>query len=258
MVLHAYIDESGVGKELPMLLLGGFIGKAKAWKKIEISFNALLDEFGLDDFHTIDLMRGRRQFRKWPWYKRDSLLMRAHDLAKENLELSFVTVLNRADYQNHYRAQFSGNRKPPLSEYGVSLSVILSVLTGYSIARKNNQKVDFILDRNEQNVGAALDIFKRFEDRLPDAHRAALGGLVFTRRAENRLICVADLLCYTVYRAINRRPAQLGMLQFRNNVLTQTKDMVSANDTLVMGLDKEILNNLSSWTALDASIDYWH
>ena len=104
MIITAYFDESGTHKDAPLTVVAGYVGDERQWQDFNVRVGELFAEFGVRQFHLVDLRHSKKDFAGWSIDKKIQLTDELQHIANEALE-SGVTAFSREEtYQKHYRS----------------------------------------------------------------------------------------------------------------------------------------------------------
>jgi hypothetical protein len=200
MIWTVYIDEAD-SHGAPVMAMGGFLSPANKWDNFERQWGGtLLYSHNLTHLHAVDLVHKKNEFRGWDNARHNDLVLGARELVNTHLNVGFVAVLRRDDYQNHYRSLPKPRKPPEDSMYGMLLRACVSFsLAAVSLQLNEDvqdEAVNFVLEKGGTKPNYARDLFQRFKtDPLADpALRGMLGDLDFADKKKSPGCQAADLM----------------------------------------------------------------
>ena len=102
MIITAYFDESGTHKDAPLSAMAGYVGDEQQWQEFNARVRKLFAEFGVREFHLVDLRHSDRDFAGWSINKKIQLTDELQHIANETLESGITVFLSEDTYQKHY------------------------------------------------------------------------------------------------------------------------------------------------------------
>lgn len=204
MILTAYFDESGThGPDAKVMVLAGYVGDARQWRKYEKRVTKLFARCGVDIFHTIDVRRSDKDFEGWSVDRKIEFLDAFQHIANETLEHGFAAVLSYEDYDYYRRLPWpKGTRWD--SMYGILFRACLAAAVDNTLlvdrwATGKEPRLKVVLESGAQNAGDAVRLYDFFRSKFATAP-GALAGLTFANKRDCLPLAIADLFAYTGWR----------------------------------------------------------
>jgi hypothetical protein len=104
VIITAYFDESGTHKDAPLTVMAGYVGDEQQWQDFNVHVGELFAEFGVRQFHLVDLRHSEKDFAGWSIHKKIQLTDELQHIANETLESGVAAFLREETYQKHYRS----------------------------------------------------------------------------------------------------------------------------------------------------------
>jgi hypothetical protein len=102
VIITAYFDESGTHEDAPLSVMAGYVGDEQQWQDFNERVGDLFAEFGVRQFHLVDLKHSDKDFAGWSIDKKIQLTDELQHIANETLESGVTTFLGEETYQKHY------------------------------------------------------------------------------------------------------------------------------------------------------------
>jgi hypothetical protein len=101
VIITAYFDESGTHKDTPLSVMAGYLGDEQQWQEFDVRVGELFAEFGVRQFHLVDLRHSDKDFAEWSIDKKIQLTDELQHIANETLESGVTAFLSEETYQKH-------------------------------------------------------------------------------------------------------------------------------------------------------------
>jgi hypothetical protein len=102
VIITAYFDESGTHKDAPLSVMAGYVGDEQQWQDFNERVGDLFAEFGVRQFHLVDLKHSDGDFAGWSIDQKIQFTDELQHIANETLESGVTTFLGEEAYQKHY------------------------------------------------------------------------------------------------------------------------------------------------------------
>jgi hypothetical protein len=102
VIITAYFDESGTHKDAPLTAMAGYVGDQQQWQEFNVRVRELFADFGVRQFHLVDLRHSDKDFAGWSIEKKIQLTVELQHIANETLESGVTVFLSEETYQKHY------------------------------------------------------------------------------------------------------------------------------------------------------------
>jgi hypothetical protein len=129
VIITAYFDESGTHKDAPLSVMAGYVGDEKQWQDFNRRVGELFAEFGVRQFHLVDLRHSDKDFAGWSIDKKIQLTDELQHMANETLESGVVAFLSEEMYQKHYISL----DWPPKAQRDTKYSVLFRACMGIAV-----------------------------------------------------------------------------------------------------------------------------
>ena len=218
VMLKFYMDESGLGKnrDEKICCVAGFVALNSNWKKFQKHWRSLLNEYGLNEFHSKEFWARKAdggmsgKYSEWSFADANRFMIRAVDLIHDYRLYLLGSAISLADFFSYSvedrkfltgarldlgRQKFLTTGKPDAA-YFVPFQAV--VQQGTIIARDRREVAHFIFD--EQNEFSPLALQRIAQLRVSPngvGLREFLGDAEFTSSARILPLQVADLAAFT-------------------------------------------------------------
>lgn len=202
MILTGYFDESGTHGSSPVVVMAGFIGDARQWRKFEKRCARLFKRFRVDIFHTIDIKRSDDDFAGWSVDRKIEFVDEFQHIVNDTLESGFAAILTREDYRYYENLPWpKGTRRDSL--YGILFRACVSgaVDGALKIGHAFNgtePRLNIVLESGHKNAGDTIRIYDFIRGVVGRPSRA-LNGLTFASKADCLPLAAADLFAYNAW-----------------------------------------------------------
>jgi hypothetical protein len=183
VIITTCLDESGTHAESPVLIMGGIVGSQEQWAEYQRKWIRLRKQHGFKCFHSKKIKDGDGEFENWSDWSKQSLI---HDLNNHQNKYSmfrFVTVVNKKEFQEHYKAGLSPKKFQLDSIYGMCFRLSLAFtleLIERSIGLDGNE-INFVVEDGAKNSGACPEIVAQIKKHVPDL-REILGTCILKEK----------------------------------------------------------------------------
>jgi hypothetical protein len=216
-MLEGYLDESGIHDGAPVCVVAGYFGGPGQWKKFDVLWRRVLNEFDVPDFHAKDFWhRTPEGGRKKPyvgWTDRDDERFLA-DLTKA-IQKYKIHPFSPAIYPDDFN-RFSLNERRyltgaqlrngrfqtsgcPTQPYFVPFQNAVLTVASYATA---GSLAHFYLGLGRNLSGYAEVFFDQIKAHPDMPHRDKMGIISFPPASETPHIQAADLLSYLTYQYV--------------------------------------------------------
>lgn len=209
-VIRSYLDESGIHKEAPVVVVAGYFGRPKVWKAFTHDWRRVLKPRGLEVFHSSDAQALKGEFEDWTEEDRDEVVKKLLPIIKRHeiigMAIGFVMRdFDEAMGRENWPKEYLG------SPYGTCFQwLITSVLMEAALDRVR-EPVAFFHEHNdfEGEARKAYNWAKENRD-----YNEILAGLAFSDKKRYVPLQAADILAYEVGKRLNnpsgnRRPFKI-------------------------------------------------
>ncbi len=219
--LLTYADETGTHGDPSHCIVSGFIGSPRQWEGFDASWNAVLADYGVSEFHSKEFF-GRRNARdssKNPFATWDDT--RALSFLRELVEGVLLQwrlypvggAVNVADFMSYTEAErryftmgkvqrdgsTARSEGAPSRPYQLALVNML-----YEAIRRTPQgtRVHFIMDMNSKEEPLAVQTFREIRERKNPTEWGRLGEMRYAASEQEPGLQAADLYNYVWHRYI--------------------------------------------------------
>lgn len=246
MILTTYLDESGTHEELPVLIMGGIVGRLGQWIDYDRKWERLRKKHSFTCFHSKKLKAGTGDFVNWSDWSKQQLIGDLDKHQNKNSLFRFVTVVNKQEFQEHCKSGNSPKKFQLDSVYGMCFRLSLAFtleLIQRSIGLQGNQ-INFIVEDGATNAGACSEIVKQIKKYVPEL-RDVLGTCVLEEKCKLPGLQGADAISYSGYRQ-EREGDESELMDFDPNWdLTKAKEVLKARSPVFRSYGKpEIMKEL--------------
>jgi hypothetical protein len=173
----------------------------RQWRKFEKRTSKLFKRFGVDIFHTIDVKRTDKDFRRWSVDRKIEFLDEFQHIINETLELGFASILKQEDY-DYYRNLQCPRKARKDSKYTIMFrGCLAAAIDGAGSIQEwrygKEPKLNIVLESGHDNAPDAMRLYNFFKDRVPSS---ALSGLTFESKGDSLSLAAADLFAYPIRR----------------------------------------------------------
>jgi hypothetical protein len=205
MELIAYLDEAGTHGGSSLTVLAGWVADVDRWVSFDAASAGLLARNGLTHVHGTELMGGKGPFKGWPRDRRATLSGEIAEICLKHTLFGIVCLLDNAEYDRVYigdNAEMRKKRSALDSKYGVcfrtAISLIPRLVERASLVDGSSLKI--ILEDGHQNVGAAPEIFRAFNELADEPIRSLLKEVKVDQKRASYGLQAADMLAYPAWR----------------------------------------------------------
>ena len=213
MELTAYLDEAGTHAGTSLTVMAGWVADADRWSRFETAWGRLLSRNGISHVHGTDLMSGKGPFKMsgkgpfkgWPRERRATLAGEIAEICTKGTLFGIVTLLDNAEYDRAYigdNAEMRTKRSALDSKYGVcfrtAISLIPRLIERAGLVHQSSLKI--VIEDGHQNVGAAPEIFRAFNELADEPARSLLKEVVVEQKRGSAGLQAADMLAYPAWR----------------------------------------------------------
>ena len=230
LMLKFFMDESGIGKnrDEAVCCIAGFAAMNADWKKFAKHWEALLANYGLDEFHSKEFWARRPdggltgKYRGWSFGDANSFMLKAIELIHNYNLFLLGSVVSLRDFFSYSvedrrlltgarfdfgRQKFSTTGKPDAA-YFVPFNVV--VTQGAVIGRDKKQPAHFVFDEQNEFAPRALERIAELRRSADGAGlREFLGSAVYDVSSRLRPLQVADLAAFTCKEYYKRKMRDL-------------------------------------------------
>jgi hypothetical protein len=201
MILTAYGDEAGTHSTSKKTVLALLVASHQQWDAHHAEWTALLNRYGLDHLHAVDLFNRTKKFRGWAFEQIAELVTTANDITERNILFGVVSVLTNDDFVMAYR-RGSKPRKISLdSKYGVcfryALSNVISFLRGH---HGEDHTLDVMMESGDPKIGASRNIFEQIRRVGDEFTGQLLRHITEGEKKKFTGLQAADLIAYPTYK----------------------------------------------------------
>jgi Protein of unknown function (DUF3800) len=205
MQLTAYLDEAGTHAGTRLTVMAGWVADEGLWNNFEAQWTGLLQRNGISHVHGTDLQSGKGPFKGWPRARRAALAGEIAELCTRATLFGLVTILDNMQYDRIYigdNAEMRKKRSAIDSKYGVCFRVAISLIPRV-IERANladGSALAVVIESGHQNVGAAPEIFRAFNELADEPIRSLLKSVAVEEKRHSAGLQAADMLAYPAWR----------------------------------------------------------
>jgi hypothetical protein len=203
MTLYAYVDETGISGSPTATIVGGLIGPADEWLKIEEPWRARVAGDGISCFHATKCRGGHDEYHPWrpDWARMDRHYT---DLANIAGKAALRPVSGSVLFADWERLDAPNLKSRFLSPYGFCFEICL--FHAQEIARERNEDLLVIYALNEQYKDRAAEvaaIYVKNQEHFPLIKSCAPG-----RPQEVTPLQAADMAAYEMFHLFHSQNAQ--------------------------------------------------
>jgi hypothetical protein len=197
VIFTGYFDEADTHGPSPTVIMAGFLGHAYQWRIFEKKLGRIQRRDNFRIFHGKDFKAHAGEFVGWDDDKDIRLLNDLTDLVKDELTEGLTVALERARYENEYRAEPFPKKMHRDSQYGVCFRACMSHLLDLMSARGNRDRLHIVIERGHPNVFDCERIFNDLKIRLRRIGIDVLGTFTVEKKTDCMPLMVADFLATT-------------------------------------------------------------
>jgi hypothetical protein len=201
VILTTHLDESGTHSESPVLIMGGIVGSLGQWVDYDKKWSRLRRKHGFRCFHSKELRHGEGEFANWSDWSKQQLNRDLDKHQNKNSMFRFVTVVNKEEFQEHYKKGQSPKKFQLDSIYGMcfrlSMAFTLELIERHMGLVGN--EVNFIVEDGAKGAGACPEIVKQIKKHVPQL-RDVLRVCVLEEKCKLPGLQGADAISYSGYR----------------------------------------------------------
>jgi hypothetical protein len=197
MNITAYFDESGSHADAPVTAMAGYVADERQWQRFNARVGELFAQFGVREFHLVDLRHSRGDFGGWSVDRKIELTDELQHIANQSLERGVTAFLSEENYQKHYCALGWPRRARKDTKYCILFRACMG-FTVDSVPRTprwaigEEPQLGVVLEDGHKNAG---DVQRFYETMIRqfDGLPRALAGLSFANK-DCLPIAAADLI----------------------------------------------------------------
>jgi Protein of unknown function (DUF3800) len=195
LALQAFIDESGAPNHAGVLVLSGFVARAKQWENFSDDWQRILDmQTRLRYFKMNEAVRLKGQFRGWSDDRRDERLKLFYGAIEKHVSFFLSCSVPFKEFDAAIAAM---PVKPPLHPYHLAFLAIMGQLRIRQNELGIEDKVDFIFDEQVMERTLLLENWDSVVSATPEGELAFVGRTPIFRDDEDVLpLQAADLLAW--------------------------------------------------------------
>jgi hypothetical protein len=146
--------------------LAGCIAGEGQWAVLDYQWRELLTDFGITNFHAVEMENRRGQFKAWKDATEQSFRKRARAICKVNT-ICIVAAAVDNDAHKRFRGTIKtlAKRYSPDSAYGECFRQCMIMSCGLVSRKYTGEQVSFVLAGGDRNVNNAFRIFQRNKHR---------------------------------------------------------------------------------------------
>jgi hypothetical protein len=197
MNITAYFDESGSHTGAPVTAMAGYVADERQWQRFNARVGELFAQFGVSEFHLVDLRHSSGDFAGWSVDRKIELTDELQHIANESLESGVTAFLSEENYHKHYCALGwpLGARRD--TKYCILFRACMwftmeSALRTPRWAFGDEPELRVVLEDGHRNAGDVRRFYESAMRKLGCPSRA-LAGLSFANK-DCLPIAVADLI----------------------------------------------------------------
>jgi hypothetical protein len=205
MEFIAYLDEAGTNDGSGLTVMAGWVADVDRWSSFDAAWGALLARNGITHVHGTELMGGRGPFKAWPRDRRAALSAEIAEISLRHTLFAIVCLLYNGEYDRIYigdNAEIRKKRSALDSKYGVcfrtAISLIPRLIERAGLADGSSLKI--VIEDGHQNVGAAPEIFRAFNELADEPIRSLLKEVKVDQKRASYGLQAADMLAYPAWR----------------------------------------------------------
>jgi hypothetical protein len=200
VILTTYLDESGTHRDSPVLIMGGIVGHFDQWIEYDRKWGRLRQKHLFTCFHSKEVRHCEGEFKNWSNFSKHNLVRDIDKHQNKNSLFRFVTVVNKQEFQEHYKSGQPPQKFQLDSIYGMCFRLSLAFtleLAERSIGLEGNQ-FNFIVEDGHPNAGACSEIVKQIKKHVPELG-AVLGTCILEKKYKLPGLQGADAISYAGY-----------------------------------------------------------
>jgi hypothetical protein len=225
MAIRAYFDESE-DSDAVVHSIGGFIGFAEQWDKLQFEWTARVKPTGIRAFHLTDCESGWGEFRDWPKEERKRLTIDLIDIILKHEVFMIGAVILLGPYNDLPALTGKGNKLGG-DKWLAGFQAVIQDAASQASEVRGDESVEFFFDRKIGYVSKAQAIIDEFRDdaRLGD-WRKKIGTITFGSKEFDApdsipLLQVADIAAVETRKAVGNPlthphlPERKSMMRFK-------------------------------------------
>lgn len=189
-VLYAYLDESGIHDESPVILIGGFVAKQPLWAALEPDWQQRLENQGLTYFHAADCEAGRGVFSDLDRPRRDALFVGLAEVIAQHKPVAIGCALKR----EHWKAVDPSWRKYFPDPYHMCFEFCMQQLANWTNAENDGEPIALMFAKHDSYESAARQVYAFYEGDKKWAK--SFVSLAFGEPKKIVALQTADLIVY--------------------------------------------------------------
>jgi len=189
-VLHAYLDESGVHDQSPIILVGGWIAPADLWAAFEPDWNEVLTRFGLTYFHASTCEAGDGIYRALSRDLRDLLFSGLAKVIAKHKPTAVYTAIKRVHF-NETRARGVEIFDTP---YHACFEFAIQQMARWLKTEVNGESVALVFAEHRDYEPQARLLYEMYRNSSRWGNE--LASLSFARPENFAALQAADLIVY--------------------------------------------------------------
>ncbi len=203
-MLSAFFDRS----ELPrqgVVAIGGFLGPAEYWVRVQDEWSAVLRQHGVTCFHMTDFENRQGEFRGWSNPRRESVIKQLIGILKRNTFLLVGTGL----LLSHYSSFSKEDQRMLGHPYAISAKIATALMFRWmEKAAKTlgsefaNVPVGFFFELGDEGAGELAQVFQSEQASGPLRNRIV--SISFERKCNFAGLQAADIAAYEVAKQLIR------------------------------------------------------
>jgi hypothetical protein len=205
MELVAYLDEAGTHAGSGLTVMAGWVADLERWSRFDAAWGGLLTRNRITHVHGTDLMGGKGPFKGWPRDRRAAFSAEVAEICTKGTLFGIVVLLDNAEYDRTYigdNAEMRKKRSALDSKYGVcfrtAISLIPRLIERAGLVERSSLKI--VIEDGHQNVGAAPEIFRAFNELADEPIRSLLKEVAVEQKRASFGLQAADMLAYPAWR----------------------------------------------------------
>jgi hypothetical protein len=177
--------------------MAGYVADERQWQRFKARVGELFAQFGVREFHLVDLRHSGRDFAGWSVDRKIELTDELQHIANESLESGVTAFLTEENYQKHYFALDWPRRARKDTKYCILFRACMgitveSVLGTPRWAYGDEPQLRVVLEDGHQNAGDIRRFYEATRRRYQGDSRG-LAGLSFADK-DCLPIAAADLI----------------------------------------------------------------
>jgi hypothetical protein len=205
-VLKAYFDDSGTHDSSSVVVIAGCVAREQQWALFEQEWAAMLEHFGIKEYHSTDLQAFVGEFKGSTEPKRRELVAWATKIGKTWAKNSFASLVVR-DYYSRAIPDWAKQSVAFGDEYNfcfqMSVGQVMDWINYLKPPMPTDDQVAFMFDQQPKREGISNNTYAAIK-KFRDPHDR-MGTFGFGSSERFLPLQFADFIAYESYKELDRQ-----------------------------------------------------